>query len=181
MTQHDADRDVVASDAPDELASRYVGAYDVDEPPPPLTRSPEAPAHRHDCACCAGDRRGRVLCRRAGGEEQGAREFDSFRSDCGNSAARFGAVPGATGANAANPSASASSAPSAGAGAAPGAGGADTSGRANIVGTVTVVQGNTLYVTDATGNTVKVTTNSGTTITKTATGTMQDIAPGSRS
>ena len=52
------------------------------------------------------------------------------------------------------------------------------SGRANIVGTVTVVQGNTLYVTDATGNTVKVTTNSGTTITKTATGTMQDLAPG---
>ncbi len=97
-------------------------------------------------------------------------------------AARFGGAGAGTGtgASTAAPSSTASGAPGAGAGGgAAGAGGAaDASGRANIVGTVTVVQGNTLYVTDATGNTVKVTTNSGTTITKTATGTMQDLAPG---
>jgi hypothetical protein len=41
-----------------------------------------------------------------------------------------------------------------------------------------VVDGTTLYVTDATGNTVKVTTNTGTTVTKTVTGTVKDLSPG---
>jgi len=51
-------------------------------------------------------------------------------------------------------------------------------GAANIVGTVTVVEGNTFYVTEANGDTVKVTTTDGTTVTKTVTGTVKDLAPG---
>ena len=62
--------------------------------------------------------------------------------------------------------------------AAPTAGAADTSGVANIVGTVAVVQGDTLYVTEASGDTVKVTTSDGTTVTKTVTGAVKDLAPG---
>ena len=179
MTQHDADRDVVASDAPDELTSRYVGAYDIDEPPPPLTRT----ARRRlpiVTAVLA------VLAIGAGAFFAGVRvekskvhtSSNAAALTASNLAARFAGAGDAAGANAAAPSPSGSAAPGGGAGAAPGAGGTDTTGRANIVGTVTVVQGNTLYVTDASGNTVKVTTNSGTTITKTATGTMQDLAPG---
>lgn len=57
-------------------------------------------------------------------------------------------------------------------------GAADTSGVANIVGTVAVVQGDTLYVTEASGDTVKVTTSDGTTVTKTVTGAVKDLAPG---
>ena len=47
-------------------------------------------------------------------------------------------------------------------------------GAANILGTVTVVDGSTLYVTDSSGNTVKVTTTTGTTVTKTVTGTRDE-------
>jgi hypothetical protein len=181
MTQHGADRDVVASDSPDELASMHLGAYDVDEPPPPLAR---AVRRRLPIVTAVLT----VLAIGAGGFFAGVRveksKLPAASSASGltaaDLAARFagagaGAGAGAA-ATAATPSASASGAPSAGAGA--GAAAPDASGRANIVGTVTVVQGNTLYVTDASGNTVKVTTNSGTTITKTATGTMQDLAPG---
>ena len=52
------------------------------------------------------------------------------------------------------------------------------SGAANIVGTVTSIDGTTLYVTDAAGDVVKVTTNTGTTISKTDNGTVTDVAPG---
>jgi len=51
-------------------------------------------------------------------------------------------------------------------------------GTANLVGTVTVVDGNTLYITEANGDTVKVTTSDGTTVTKTVSGTVKDLAPG---
>jgi hypothetical protein len=71
------------------------------------------------------------------------------------------------------PTATASANPS-GAAAAP----TGTGSNANIVGTVTVVDGTTLYVTDTAGNTVKVTTNTGTTVTKTVTGAVKDLAPG---
>lgn len=67
---------------------------------------------------------------------------------------------------------------SSGATPAPTAGAADTSGVANIVGTVAVVQGDTLYVTEASGDTVKVTTSDGTTVTKTIIGAVKDLAPG---
>ena len=55
---------------------------------------------------------------------------------------------------------------------------ASTTGSANIVGTIAVVQGDTLYVTEANGDTVKVTTSDGTTVTKTATAAVKDLAPG---
>lgn len=55
---------------------------------------------------------------------------------------------------------------------------ATTGASANIIGTVTVVEGNTLYVTETNGDTVKVTTTDGTTVTKTVTGTVKDLAPG---
>lgn len=61
---------------------------------------------------------------------------------------------------------------------APTSGTAGTSGVANIVGTVTVVQGNTLYITEASGDTVKVTTSDGTTVTKNVTGAVKDLSPG---
>jgi hypothetical protein len=89
-----------------------------------------------------------------------------------------GATGGAgrtTGANA-TPNAAPSGA-AGGAGAVPG-GPTSAAGAANIIGTVTVVDGSTLYVTDTAGDTVKVTTNSGTTISKTTTGTVKDLAPG---
>lgn len=57
-------------------------------------------------------------------------------------------------------------------------GAADASGVANIVGTVAIVQGDTLYVTEASGDTVKVTTSDGTTVTKTVNGAVKDLAPG---
>ena len=186
MTQHGADRDVVASDSPDGLDSMHFGRYDVDEPPPPLAR---AVRRRLPIATAVLA----VLAIGAGGFFAGVRveksKLPAASSASGLTAADVAARFAGAGANAAvpspnasaaAPSSTASGAPGAGAGAGPaaGAGAPDASGRTNIVGTVTVVQGNTLYVTDTSGNTVKVTTNSGTTITKTATGTMQDLAPG---
>ena len=46
------------------------------------------------------------------------------------------------------------------------------------MGTIAVVQGDTLYVTEPNGDTVKVTTSDGTTVTKTATAAVKDLAPG---
>jgi hypothetical protein len=45
-------------------------------------------------------------------------------------------------------------------------------------GTVTLIKGTSLYVTDATGNTVLVHTSPGSTITKTVSGTIRSIVPG---
>lgn len=52
-----------------------------------------------------------------------------------------------------------------------GGGGAET-------GTVTLIKGSTLYVTDATGNTVLVKTTPGSSVTKTVSGSVKSIAPG---
>jgi hypothetical protein len=56
-------------------------------------------------------------------------------------------------------------------GAAGGAGGATT-------GTVTLIKGSTLYVTDARGNTVLVHTNAGSAVQKTVSGTLKTVHPG---
>lgn len=77
-----------------------------------------------------------------------------------------GAPPSGTPGAGANPSANSTAGPAA------------TGGAANIIGTVTVVQGGTLYVTETNGDTVKVTTSDGTTVTKTVTGAVKDLTPG---
>ena len=59
----------------------------------------------------------------------------------------------------------------AGAGAFAGGGGA-------VAGTVKLVDGVNVYVTDAQGNVVKIVTNAGSTVTKTVEGTVADIHPG---
>lgn len=73
-----------------------------------------------------------------------------------------------------------STAPSAGVGRFGGeAGGGNGSGATTLVGTISMVNGTTLYITQtATGNTVKVTTTTGTTVTRTVTGTVHDLSPG---
>ena len=85
-------------------------------------------------------------------------------------ASRVAAATVGTGAPGARPSAS----PSAGTSTAA----TTTTGAANIVGTVTSIDGSTLYVTDSSGDVVKVTTNTGTTVSKTGSGTVNDVAPG---
>jgi len=52
------------------------------------------------------------------------------------------------------------------------------SGGGVTAGTVSLIKGSTLYVTDASGNTVKVTTSAGSHVTKTVSGTLKDIRPG---
>ena len=63
----------------------------------------------------------------------------------------------------------------AGAGGFAGLGGAGASG---TNGTVTLIKGSTLYVTDATGNTVLVKTTAGSTVKKTVSGTIKSVHPG---
>jgi hypothetical protein len=62
-----------------------------------------------------------------------------------------------------------------GAGGFPGAGGAGASG---TNGTVTLIKGSTLYVTDASGNTVLVHTTAASTVKKTVSGTVKSVHPG---
>ncbi|MDP9283509.1 MAG: hypothetical protein M3P41_00905 [Actinomycetota bacterium] len=66
------------------------------------------------------------------------------------------------------------SAPGAGAGGFPGLGGAGT----GTSGTVTLIKGSTLYVTDAGGNTVLVHTTAGSSVKKTVSGTIKSVHPG---
>jgi hypothetical protein len=77
-------------------------------------------------------------------------------------AARFGARPGG------------------GAGGFPGAGGFAGAGGAGggTNGTVTLIKGSTLYVTDASGNTVLVHTTAGSAVQKTVSGTLKTVHPG---
>jgi hypothetical protein len=75
-------------------------------------------------------------------------------------AARFGARGGG--------------APGGGAGGFPGLGG----GGGATNGTVTLIKGSTLYVTDASGNTVLVHTTAGSTVKKTVSGTLKSVHPG---
>lgn len=63
-----------------------------------------------------------------------------------------------------------------GAGAAAGAGGG--AGGGATVGQVKLIDGNNIYVSDATGNVVKVATSSASQITVTSTGTVKDVKPG---
>jgi hypothetical protein len=94
-------------------------------------------------------------------------------------AANLAALGFGNAANSGGNSAANSGGKAAGATPSPGAtGNASTTGAANIVGTIAVVQGDTLYVTEANGDTVKVTTSDGTTVTKTATAAVKDLAPG---
>ena len=68
------------------------------------------------------------------------------------------------------------------AGGAPGGGGgfAGLGGAAGggTNGTVTLIKGSTLYVTDASGNTVQVKTTAGSTVKKTVSGTIKSVHPG---
>jgi hypothetical protein len=59
-----------------------------------------------------------------------------------------------------------------------GFGGAGAAGGSATVGTVTLIKGSTLYVTDASGNTVMVKTSPGSRVTKTVSGTIQTVHPG---
>jgi hypothetical protein len=64
--------------------------------------------------------------------------------------------------------------PGGGAGGFPGAGGAGGA----TTGTVTLIKGSTLYVTDASGNTVLVHTTAGSAVQKTVSGTLKTVHPG---
>jgi hypothetical protein len=66
-------------------------------------------------------------------------------------------------------------APGGGAGGFAGLGGAAGGG---TNGTVTLIKGSTLYVTDASGNTVQVKTTAGSTVKKTVSGTIKSVHPG---
>lgn len=66
----------------------------------------------------------------------------------------------------------------AGAGGFPAFGGVGAGAGGGTAGTVTLIKGTSLYVTDATGNTVLVHTSPGSTITKTVSGTIRSIVPG---
>jgi hypothetical protein len=59
-----------------------------------------------------------------------------------------------------------------------GFGGTAGGGSAFETGTVTLIKGSTLYVTDASGNTVLVKTTPGSSVTKTVSGTVRSIVPG---
>jgi hypothetical protein len=86
-------------------------------------------------------------------------------------------VEGASGARGANGATGGAGA--GGAGAAGGAGGGfGGAGGGGVAGTVKLVDGANVYVTDAQGNVVKIVTNAGSTVTKTVEGTVADIHPG---
>jgi len=57
-------------------------------------------------------------------------------------------------------------------------GGAGAAGGGATSGTVTLIKGSTLYVTDASGNTVLVHTTAGSTVDKTVSGTIKSVHPG---
>src|SRR5438094_359721 len=59
-----------------------------------------------------------------------------------------------------------------------GGAGGPAGGGGGSVGTVTLVDGDNIYVTDTTGNVVKVVTNAATQLTKTDPATIKDLTPG---
>jgi hypothetical protein len=202
MTQHGADAghvgpaagtDVVGYDSPNGLAT-HAYAPDSEPPPPPLARVGRRKLPLATLVLA-------LLAVGAAGFFVGVKVEKSklpASNTAASRAAAFGAGATGTGATAARASgaAAAGATGAAGTGTGAGTGAAGTGaaatgaagtgaagtgavgGAANIVGTVTVVDGTTLYVTDATGDTVKVTTNTGTTVTKTDTGTVSNLAPG---
>jgi hypothetical protein len=58
-----------------------------------------------------------------------------------------------------------------------GAGGGGGFGGGRTVGTVKLVDGKNVYITDASGNTIKISTNAGSQLSKTVAATVKDIAP----
>jgi hypothetical protein len=171
MTQHGADApyvgpatgtDVVGYDSPNGLAT-HAYAPDSEPPPPPLPRVGRRKLPLATLVLA-------LLAVGAAGFFVGVK-VEKSKVPVSNTAAARAAAFGAAGAGAAGTGA-------AGTGAVGGAGTGAVGGAASIIGTVTVVDGTTLYVTDTTGDTVKVTTNTGTTVTKTDTGTVSDLAPG---
>ena len=167
MTQHSTDpADVVGHDSPNGVASSF--APDFDEPPPPPlpnVRRRKLPIATLVLALAAFAAAGFFTGVKV--EKSKVPASTSNASRLAAAAAAFGT--GATGARAsASPSAgvpqglpTGAAGTGAGTGAAePGrqAGRRNASGAANIIGTVTVIDGTTLYVTDSTGNVVKVTT-----------------------
>jgi hypothetical protein len=179
MTHNDADRSLV-DDATSTRQFAHVPAQSEEPPPPPIVRPKrrKLPIATMILALAAVGGIGFY----SGVRVEKNQITPTASSRTGSTAFNFG-----SGSNAANRS-SATASPSPGASAAPGGtggsgtfGGATTTtgGAANIVGTVTVIQGDTLYVTEtSTGDVVKVTTSDGTTVTKTDTGTVKDLAPG---
>ena len=59
-----------------------------------------------------------------------------------------------------------------------GFGGGTFAGGGATIGTVTVIKGSTLYVTDTSGNTVKITTSPASTVSKTVSTNLQAVRPG---
>jgi hypothetical protein len=199
MTQHGADAghvgpaagtDVVGYDSPNGLAT-HAYAPDSEPPPPPLARvgRRKLPLVTLVLALLAVGAAGFFIGVKV---EKSKLPASNTAATAAARAAAFGAGATGTGATgtgaaAARPSGAAGTGAAgtgaggtgaAGTGAAGAGGTGAVGGAANIVGTVTVVDGTTLYVTDATGDTVKVTTNTGTTVTKTDTGTVSNLAPG---
>jgi hypothetical protein len=106
-----------------------------------------------------------VLAAAAGGAFIGGAEIQKHYGTAATSSSGTGA-----------PSASALAARFRAAGGFPGGAGAGATG--GTAGTVTLIKGSTLYVTDTSGNTVAVRTTSGSRVTKTVSGSVQTIHPG---
>ncbi|MGH8889978.1 MAG: hypothetical protein ACRDV3_09525 [Acidothermaceae bacterium] len=186
-THVDGAAEAVRSGADDATATRALGQLPTqsEAPPPPLMplRRRKLPIATMALAIAA-----------AGGVGfySGVRVEKGQIKTTGNTGSNAAAFAFGNAANArtgartnTTPSPAASGAPGAargtgagGNGAAGSGAGSASGGSANLVGTVTVVDGNTLYVTETNGDTVKVTTSDGTTVTKTVTGTVKDLAPG---
>lgn len=186
MTEHAADGspvDVVETWSPNGLAppTRSLAA-DLDEPPPPplpRTRRRRLPIATLVLALLAVGAAGFFV-----GVKVEKSKVPARSTAATNPLAAFaaGGLPTGTTGTTARPSGAAGTGTTGPTGAAPtgaaGTGAGAVGGAANIIGTVTVVDGTTLYVTDTTGNTVKVTTTNGTTVTKTVTGKVADLTPG---
>jgi hypothetical protein len=167
MTHNDADASLADHDTG---SLGHVPAQSDEPPPPPVRRG-----RRRKLPIAT-----LVLALLAAG---GVGFYSGVRVEKGQLKTSSGTGSAATGfgfGNAASNRSGARSTPGPAASGAPGSGapGGGTIGSANIVGTVTVVSGSTLYVTEANGDTVKVTTTDGTTVTRTVTGAVKDLAPG---
>src|SRR5205823_4824544 len=101
----------------------------------------------------------------------GGVKVEKSRVSPANSTASFASAARTTGRTTTTVAGGAAGRAAAGAGAFAGGGGA-------VAGTVKLVDGVNVYVTDAQGNVVKIVTNAGSTVTKTVEGTVADIHPG---
>jgi hypothetical protein len=169
----------LADETPETRQIGYVPAQSEEPPPPPLPPPPPMPARRRKLPMAT---LALGLAAALGGgffagvrvEKQQITPTASTARSAGT-ASGFGNAANLAGRNG-GATASSSSAPGAAAG---GAGSQPNGGgNANIIGTIAMVQGSTLYITETGGNTVKVTTSDGTAVTKTVTGTVKGLAPG---